>query len=260
MDVHGAFSEGVVKPPFANRFPGTADQAYVESVGQASFEIDHFIQRLSHLPGWDDTLYVITSDHGQGLFDHPDVSESRLHGQLLYESHIAVPLILYHPKSAAMENGNAAALPPGTVIERPVRLLDVAPTLLDFAGIAIPKEMEGFSLLPLLAGGDVALPPAFVVETEYRDREKIGAYGANYNFIANRAAHEGVGPRELQRARQRANGRRTDVSERYPKIAEKLAAYLERWERLHPKTPPTCRTKSLSSEELDQLRALGYLP
>jgi len=259
MDVHGAFSEGVVKPPFANRFPGTADHAYVEAVGQASFEIDRFIAKLSALPGWDNTLYVITSDHGQGLFDHPDVAESRLHGQLLYESHIAVPLILHHPASATAESDDAA-LPIGVVIERPVRLLDIAPTLLDFAAIPIPEEMAGVSLLPLLAGGDVALPPAFVVETEYRNRNKIGAYGRNYIYIANRAAHEGVGPRELQLARRRANGTRTDVSERLPRAAEKLAAYLERWESQHPKSAPTHLTKALSQEELDQLRALGYLP
>jgi len=260
MDVHGAFGEGVVKPPFVDRFPGTRDHAYVEAVGQASFEIDRFIAKLSLLPGWDDTLYAITSDHGQGLFDHPDVAESRLHGQLLYESHIAVPLILFHPASAASLLEGDAMLPTGTVIERPVRLLDLAPTLLDFAGIPIPEEMEGVSLLPLLAGGDVPLPPAFVVETEYRDREKIGAYAKNYTYIANRAPHAGVGPRELQRAHHRANGTRTDVSDRFPQIAAKLAAYLDRWEREHPRAEPTRQTHSLSSEELDQLRALGYLP
>ena len=141
-----------------------------------------------------------------------------------------------------------------------MRLLDLAPTLLDFVGIAIPEEMEGVSVLPLLAGGDVPLPPAFVVETEYRNREKIGVYGQNYTFIANRAPHAGVAPRELQRAHHRANGTRTDVSARFPQIAEKLAAYLERWEREHPRAEPTRQTQSLSSEELEQLRALGYLP
>ena len=57
-----------------------------------------------------------------------------------------------------------------------------------------------------------------------------------------------------------ANGKRTDLSRRYPKIAGRLAQYLENWEREHPKTPPTRRTECLSQAELDQLRALGYLP
>jgi arylsulfatase A-like enzyme len=260
MEVHGALGPGVVKPPFANRFAGRPDHGYLEAIAQVSFEIDRFIEELSALPGWDDTLFVITSDHGQGLFDHPDVAESQLHGRLLYESQTVVPLILYHPRSAASREPQGARLPPGSVIDRPVRLLDLAPTLLEFAGVPIPEEMEGVSLLPLLEGHDVDLPAVFVVETEYRDMNKIGAYAEKWNFIVSRDRHEGVSPRELQRAGRRENGSRTNLAQRFPRAASELAAFLERWEHAHPKARPTLQRGALSPEESEQLRALGYLP
>jgi hypothetical protein len=61
MEVHGSLGPGVVKPPFANRFAGTPDHGYLEAIAQVSFEIQRFIEKLSALPGWDDTLFVITS-------------------------------------------------------------------------------------------------------------------------------------------------------------------------------------------------------
>jgi arylsulfatase A-like enzyme len=146
------------------------------------------------------------------------------------------------------------------VIERPVRLLDLAPTLLEFAGVPIPEEMEGVSLLPLLEGREIELPAVFVVETEYRDMNKIGAYAKEWNYVLSRDRHDGVSPRELQRAGQTENGSRTNLAQRFPRAASQLAAYLERWERAHPKARPTPQRRVLSPEEREQLRALGYLP
>ena len=83
----------------------------------------------------DNTILVITADHGEGLLDHGLLG----HGATLYEEVIHVPLLV---------------VPPGGVsrmdVERPVSLLDVAPTLLDAAGIAAPSSFEGHSLRPFL--------------------------------------------------------------------------------------------------------------
>ena len=100
----------------------------------------------------------------------------------------------------------------------------------------------------------------FVVETEYRDTNKIGAYAEKWNFIVSRDRHEGVSPRELQRAGRRENGSRTNLAQRFPRAASELAAFLERWERAHPKARPTLQRRALSPEESEQLRALGYVP
>jgi len=95
---------------------------------------------------------------------------------------------------------------------------------------------------------------------EYRDMEKIGAYASKWNFIVSRDGHGGVSPRELQRVGRTENGSRTDLAQRFPRVAGELAAYLEQWERAHPKARPTLRRGALSPDEDGQLRALGYLP
>jgi arylsulfatase A-like enzyme len=262
MEVHGAFSPGVVDDRFVDRFPRSRDRRYLGAVAMVSAEVDRFVRRLSALPGWHDTLFVITSDHGQGLFDHPDVAESRLHGRLLYDSHTAVPLILHHPPSAAAagDTGVRSRLPGGTVVERPVRLLDVPPTLLDFAGVPIPDGLDGVSLLPLLDRADASLPPVLISETEYRDMKKIAAFEGDWKYVASRDGHAGTAPRELQRSGRPENGRRTDVSARHPERVERLAAYVAKWEAEHPREKPTLQERALPPAEVEQLKALGYLP
>lgn len=260
MEVHGAFSPGVVKPPFAGRFLGTRDHLYLEAIALVSSEIDRFVEKLVTLPGWDDTLVVITSDHGQGLFDHPDVAESRLHGRLLYDSHTVVPLILHHPASASAAPGSQTRLPAGLVIERPVRLLDVAPTVLDFAGVPRPDGLDGVSLMPLLAGEDVALPAVLISETEYRDMDKIAAFDGPWKYIDSKDGHVGVAPSELQQRGRPENGKLTDVSGRYPEHVRRLSDYVARWKADHPREAPTLQQHALPPAEVEQLKALGYLP
>ena len=263
MEVHGAFGPGVVKPPFAGRFAGERDAAYLEAIALVSWEIDRFANALSSRPGWDDTLFVVTSDHGQGLFDHPDVAESRLHGRLLYDSHTDIPLILYHPASAAGAGPSAGRLPVGLVVERPVRLIDVPPTVLDFAGVSPPDDLDGVSLLPLFTGDAVAIPEVLIAETEYRNMDKIAAYEGDFSFIEARDGHIGVGPVELQQRGRRdrpENGARTDVSKQHPERTRRLAEYVERWEARHPRETPTLQQRALPPREVEQLKALGYLP
>lgn len=72
------------------------------AVKQVSWQLGSFIDALSSLPGWGNTLFVITSDHGQGPVDHPDVHDAAHHGNLLYDSRVRVPLILYNPADGAL--------------------------------------------------------------------------------------------------------------------------------------------------------------
>jgi arylsulfatase A-like enzyme len=163
-----------------------------------------------------------------------------------------VPLILYHP---------GGALPEGRVVERPVRLLDLMPTLLDFAGVAGPPGMEGVSLLPLLRGedGGVALPEVFVAETEFRSARKIAAWSPEWRYIENRDGQRGAPRRELQRAGRPENGFATDQASRFPDVAAHLATLLADWESRHPRAEPRPRGRPLTPEETEQLRSLGYL-
>ena len=73
---------------------------------------------------------VLVSDHGELLGEH----QSWGHGLTLFQEVLKVPLILESP-----------GVEPG-IEERPVQLLDLGPTLLELAGVPVPKEMKGRSL------------------------------------------------------------------------------------------------------------------
>lgn len=79
------------------------------------------------------TILVIYSDHGVDLFE----GETWGQGNIVSDFSHRVPLVIYDPRQAGAGN-----------IDRTVRAVDVAPTLLELAGASPPASMEGQSLLP----------------------------------------------------------------------------------------------------------------
>jgi hypothetical protein len=90
------------------------------------------------------TLFVLTSDHGEELYDH----RGWKHGRTLYEEQLRVPLVLRWD----------GQLPAGTRLPGPVRLLDLAPTLVAAAGGTPPSSWQGRDLLPALRGAARGVP------------------------------------------------------------------------------------------------------
>jgi arylsulfatase A-like enzyme len=86
-----------------------------------------------------DTVVIFTSDHGEMLGDHYFWKKS-----LPYEPSVRIPLLIRAPEHYGIR--------PGTVIDNPVCLEDIMPTILDMAGLDIPETVDGMSLLPLLRG------------------------------------------------------------------------------------------------------------
>jgi arylsulfatase A-like enzyme len=231
--------------------PEEQERRYFEAVQQASREAHAFIRTLSTLAEGEHTLFVITSDHGEGLSDHPHVGASRRHGLLLYESQLRASLILY---------STAGDLPAGRVIEPPVRLLDLMPTILDYAAVPAPDGIEGRSLLPLLRDEDavVDLPETFVAETRFRRRNKIAAYAKEWKYIENRDGQRGALPRALHRMGVTEDGWRTDMARGYPVVADRFASRVRAWEEAHPQAAPTPPSAPLSADEITQLESMGY--
>ncbi len=117
--------------PFAGRFasdPYSGEIAYVDDA------LGRFFTRLEAAGRMDNTLVVVTADHGEGLGEHGE----KTHGMFAYESTLRVPLI-FHWKDA---------LPGGLRVPTRVRLIDVAPTLVSLAGL---PEFSGFQGEALVA-------------------------------------------------------------------------------------------------------------
>jgi arylsulfatase A-like enzyme len=253
MEMH--LPKEFVRAEYEALFPEIADRktrAYMQALRQVSADTSAFIAELVALPGMDDTLFVVSSDHGEGLDDHPRIFGGFFHGFLLYESTTRVPLILFHPKGAV---GPA-------VVERPIRNMDLMPTILELFGFEIPAGIDGVSVKTLMDDpeAEVALPAYFVTETDFRVAEKIGVYAGDWKYFENRDNWANMNPRELQPVGATEGGAQSDQIDVHPGIAAELESYLEAWEREHPKSEPTLGTEALSDGEKRQLRELGYLP
>jgi arylsulfatase A-like enzyme/Flp pilus assembly protein TadD len=91
------------------------------------------------------TFVVVTSDHGEALGDHGEAS----HGLFAYESTLRVPLIFAETGAQiGAEISAGRSKDGGEVSDVPARHVDVLPSLLDAAGVSIPQDLAGRSLLP----------------------------------------------------------------------------------------------------------------
>jgi N-acetylglucosamine-6-sulfatase len=98
----------------------------------------------------DNTVIVFTSDNGYFYGEHGLSVERRL----AYEESIRMPLLMRYPK----------AITAGTTRNEFALNIDLAPTLLELAGVAVPEAMQGRSLAPLLNGKRPAWRNSFLIE------------------------------------------------------------------------------------------------
>ncbi|MAG63913.1 hypothetical protein CMO84_10380 [Candidatus Woesearchaeota archaeon] len=257
MEVHEHKSDRYLREPYKGLFEGQESAPYLRAVRQVTDDTEAFVNAVASLPGWEDTLFVILSDHGEGLEDHPDVVRSRGHGALLYGSTIRVPWILYNPLWQGGETGG----PAGQRVAQTLRLLDVLPTLLDVLQLEAPGECLGSSAWPLALGQTVQVgSPEFVVsETFFRGVSKISALGQEWQYFNNRNKHPGLPRHELQARGSRPNGILTDASSEQRAEMRRMRAFLDDWEVRNPPAKQVALVGELSEEAAAQLKAIGYL-
>ncbi|RLF16743.1 MAG: sulfatase [Thermoprotei archaeon] len=114
------------------------DSLYDEEILYSDWCISRVINLLKELDLYDNTVIIVTSDHGEGLGEN-DIYYDH-HG--LYEWDIRVPLIISYPQ----------ALPRGKRIRELVTHEDILPTILDLAGIKGDLKVDGKSLIPIIDG------------------------------------------------------------------------------------------------------------
>jgi arylsulfatase A-like enzyme len=240
------------------------DRAWYDgSIRGMDAEIGRVIERLRGLGLDRRTVLAFTADHGEEFFEHG----RSFHGQSVYGELSNMPLVLWGP-------GTVAA---GAVVEPTVQVIDVMPTLLELSGLALPEGAQGRSLVPLLqppaGGGTVraAAParPAIVEKAETketgapppRDTESTAIVSGQWKLIHNTKRPASVPEFELyDHARDPLDA--TDLAAKFPDVVQRLARDLAAWRQAAQRgrvKPDSEAAGSLSKEELERLRSLGYI-
>ena len=210
--------------------------------------IKNLIESLRDNGIYDQTLLIITSDHGEEFYEH----QGWLHGQTLYEEQLRVPLIIKFPHSKYK----------GKRLTPKVRLIDILPTVMETLKLPYKTQLfEGKSLLPVveskekedrtfisdLARKDVREPCPLLVSTNHGDLK----------IIVEKAV-EGIKSMEIYDLAQ-------DPTEQSNLLQQKRQLGMELWKKLEKyyaqKLSLVRKTsKVLLDEKLkEKLRALGYI-
>ena len=113
---------------------------YHASIKLIDDQVGRLLEALEERGIADNTLIIFTADHGDYAGGHGMVWKTT---SSFYEEVARVPLIICAPDAN-----------PGRY-EKPVELVDVMPTILEYSGVSVPLHIDGASLLPVLAGGNV---------------------------------------------------------------------------------------------------------
>lgn len=229
---------------------------YDGSIRAMDVEIGRLLERLRELGLEDDTLVVFTSDHGEEFLEHGRT----FHGQTAYGELTRVPLVLRWP----------AGVPAGTRVAAPVESVDIMPTILDLARVAAPRAVQGRSLVPLVRGEAARAKPAFSEKAKTKenfappphDTESYAVVDGGLKLVHHVDRGAAGGPEfELFDAASDPHDLKDLAAERPEEVA-RLKALLDAWRERAAvaRIPPDDVTAgSVSADELERLRALGYV-
>ena len=146
-----------------------ADVAHLVALHDGGIrEMDHYLgellEALRQRGLMDNTLIVLTSDHGEELMDHGKVG----HGGTLFEEVTRIPLMVRRPRGAGPRR-----------VATPARLLDVYPTVLASAGIEAPPGLEGHNLLD-----GSRETPEVLSETRVKRRYRVSVRDGSWKYVA----------------------------------------------------------------------------
>jgi len=206
---------------------------YDGAIATTDRRLDELFADLALL-GLDDTVVVLTSDHGEEFLDHGHV----LHTRTLYEEVLRIPLIVAGP-----------GIPRGRVVGAPVSLVDVVPTVFDLLGLPALPGLDGRSLAPLWES-DAALPDPTVELATFQLRTGSSKWG-----ILRGRAKLVV---DLETGESSFFDLSLDPQERTDLYPHPRAETLEK--RLRSLGPPRYAVElDVDEEARERLRALGYI-
>jgi arylsulfatase A-like enzyme/Flp pilus assembly protein TadD len=231
--------------PFKTHY---ASQPYDGEIAYADSAVGKLLDALRKHGLYDETMIAVMADHGESLGAHGE----NTHGIFLYDETLHVPLLIKLPLNRAA----------GKHVETRVGLVDVAPTILQEAGVAVPKEIQGESLLgmmkPVPAGSRNATAidedrPAYA-ETDYPHR--AFGWSSLRALRAGKFLYIQAPERELYNQTTDPEAAR-NLAESSKAVADTLGSQLDDFRK---KTSQTLvELAKPDPEQAQKLQALGYV-
>jgi arylsulfatase A-like enzyme/Tfp pilus assembly protein PilF len=226
--------------PFASQFAVTP---YDGEVAWTDTLLGRLRASLEARQLWDDTLVIVTADHGEALGEHDETG----HGFFAYETTLKVPLVMRGP-----------GLPANTVVNGTFRLVDVAPTALALLGVPPLPDTTGVDLGEHLAPGG---PPITRMTYAESLTPLVQYQWSDLRVIRDGAWKYILAPRPELYNLETDPGEARDLAAAEPATAGRLRTALEallRVERNRATSRPATEP-ALSADVLQKLGALGYV-
>ena len=178
-------AHALTDPPSTERI-GWLPRSYLGEILWVDHNLEQVFAELERLDLLDDTLVIVTADHGEVMNPAHDCSSALLsqpcgfnHGVTVYDDELRVPLAFALPRR----------ITPGRVVTTPVSHADLGPTILEVLGLPKARRQVGRSLYPALSGGHV---PADAI---YADGRLAAAFVLNDLKLIIHAAQDDIRPR-----------------------------------------------------------------
>ena len=225
---------------------------YDAGIRQMDTELSRLFGHLDERGLGDEALVIITSDHGEEFMEHGRLD----HFLPTWQETLRIPLIVVGP-----------GVPAGTRIAEPVSNVDVVPTVLALLGLDPEPDLDGVDLSPLFSGE--AVPE---LRTRYLHGEAAGGDHWERVLPGLFPVFRSVRQDRYKLIRESKSGRtmlfdlatdpgeKSDILDREPEIAERLLAVMRAREAEYAGAREGAETIELEDEDLDRLRALGYVP
>ena len=257
----------------ARERPGDVTYEISQYDGEIRFNDDSLgslFSTMDELELWDDTLVILTADHGESLAERDYYFN---HGAYCYDNTARVPLILVHPAFEA-----------GRRVSTPVSLIDLMPTLRELLGLPADPSLQGESFAGALFGEELAdhRPYHFILSgvtvgyhvhavstDQYKLVFDVDGRWIYFDVAVELAARlwQGAGTANPYRSRVIRRelydivedpGETTNLAADRPHVRRRLERELWRWiDDVYADWVP--RDPYRSPEELELLRSLGYL-
>lgn len=131
--------------------PNATSASYNSAIAAADAAVGKLISALQQRKIYANTAMVVVAAHGEGLGAHGEEAN----GVFLYDETIHVPLLIKLPET------QPSAKPATVRVAAKVRLVDIAPTVLEIAAIPVPSQLPGQSLLRIAKSGSGGDQPAY---------------------------------------------------------------------------------------------------